>query len=240
MLKHDFTPQEIAIGLQEEAQVWERLLYTTGGALELSKCFYYIIAYDFNKNGVPVLLTPEAMPDTQISLTNGSDPTPILINQKDANTAHVTLGVRPDPSGGTGDQSDFCFDRSGQIGEGVNHSFMTRNEALMGYRHIWLPSVGYALAAWPLNANQLHRVAVNSNNAFISKMGFCQKTCRKIIFGSKAFGGFGLTSLADFQGVNQTCLMVQHIRLMDSVGKMLLIGYSWAQLFCGVSFQILG
>jgi hypothetical protein len=107
MLKHDLTSEEIALGLQEETQVWECLLYTTGGALELSKCFYYIIAYDFHKNGAPVLLAPEDMPGIQILLTSGSDPAPIIINQKDANTAHVTLVVRPDPSSSTGNQSDF-------------------------------------------------------------------------------------------------------------------------------------
>jgi hypothetical protein len=239
MLATEYSPQQIAEGMQEEAQVWERLLYTTGGALELSKCFYYIIAWDFNKHGAPILLNPTAMPNTQISITSGSDPTLIPIEHKDASTAHVTLGVRPNPSGDTEDQGNFCFDRSGQIAEGVRHSKMARSEALMGYRHIWLPSVGYALAAWPLHAKQLHRVAIASNNAFIPKMGFCRSTCRHIIFGSKAYGGFGLTSLSDFQGVNQTTLFVQHIRLMDSVGKMLRIGYSWAQLFCGVSFQIL-
>ena len=70
-------------------------------------------------------------------------------------------------------------------------------------------------------------------------MGFCCKTSRKLIFGSRAHGGFGLTPLFDFQGVNQATLLVQHLRLMDSVGKMLLIGYAWNQLFSGVSFQLL-
>jgi hypothetical protein len=37
----------------------------------------------------------------------------------------------------------------------------------------------------------------------------------------------------------QATLLGQHLRLMDSVGKMLLIGYSWAQLFMGISFQLL-
>jgi hypothetical protein len=63
-------------------------------------------------------------------------------------------------------------------------------------------------------------------------MGFCHSTCCHIIFS-------GLTLLADFQGVNQTTLFIQHIRLMDSIGKMLRIGYCWAHLFCSVSFQLL-
>jgi hypothetical protein len=239
MLTEDFSPQQIAEGMQDEAQVWERLLWTTGGALELSKCFYYLIAWDFHKSGAPALLTPAEMPDTEIFITNGADAAHTLIQQTDSSIAHRTLGVWPAPSGCNEEQSRRCMDRSNQIAEGVRHSHMARNEALMGYRHIWLPSVGYALAAWPLTERQLHRISINSNNAFISKMGFCCKTSRKVIFGSRAHGGFGLTPLLDFQGVNQATLLVQHLRLMDSVGKMLLIGYAWTQLFSGVSFQLL-
>ena len=67
MLELEYTPQQIVEGMQDEVQVWERLLYTTGAALELSKCIYYIIAWDFHKNGAPILLSPQEMPDTQIS-----------------------------------------------------------------------------------------------------------------------------------------------------------------------------
>jgi hypothetical protein len=128
--------------MQREAQVWEHLLWTTDSAFKLSKCFYYIIAWDFHKNGVPILLSPQAMPDTQISITSGPDPSPILIEQKDSNSAHVMLGVRPNPSGDTKDQGDSCLSCNNQIAEGVHHSFMACHEALMGHRHIWLPSIG--------------------------------------------------------------------------------------------------
>jgi hypothetical protein len=34
--------EQIAIELEAMAQQWEQLLHSTGGALELSKCFYYL------------------------------------------------------------------------------------------------------------------------------------------------------------------------------------------------------
>jgi endonuclease/exonuclease/phosphatase family metal-dependent hydrolase len=65
MLSDDtITPEDISAGMQFEAQTWERLLWATGGALELSKCFYYILFYDFRKNGTPFLLAPNEMPGT--------------------------------------------------------------------------------------------------------------------------------------------------------------------------------
>jgi hypothetical protein len=70
-------------------------------------------------------------------------------------------------------------------------------------------------------------------------MGFCRNIAHSIMFGSCAHGGHGLTPQTDYQGVNQTTLLVQHLRLMDSIGTMLAIGYSWYQLHCGVSFQAL-
>jgi hypothetical protein len=38
MLLHNYGPAELAAGLQTEAQIWERLLYSTGGQLKLTKC----------------------------------------------------------------------------------------------------------------------------------------------------------------------------------------------------------
>jgi hypothetical protein len=41
--------------LHESAQHWEQLLYSSGGALELKKCFYYYICWIFNEHANPVL-----------------------------------------------------------------------------------------------------------------------------------------------------------------------------------------
>jgi hypothetical protein len=56
MLLHDVDFHDLASGLQTEAQTWERLLYLTGGQLELTKCLYYLMIFDFKPEGTPSTL----------------------------------------------------------------------------------------------------------------------------------------------------------------------------------------
>jgi hypothetical protein len=198
------------------------------------------MSWKFHKNGTPILLSPSEMTPIDIRLTSGDKPNPHRIEHKSVYEAHRTLGVWPSPSGGTVTQFQQSRIRSDMIAEGVRLNPLARNEALMGYRHIWLPSVGYPLTAWGLTDRQLHQVEKNAVNAFLPKMGFSCKTSRAVIFGSQRFGGYGLTRLRDYQGVNQMVLILQHLRLFDSVGKMQHLGYCWYQMFCGTSFPLLG
>ncbi len=46
------------MNLQQMSQTWERLLYSSGGALKLLKCFYYLLHWEWNQ-GLPSL-TPLA------------------------------------------------------------------------------------------------------------------------------------------------------------------------------------
>ena len=41
--------------LQEASQVWEHLLHTTGGQLELSKYAWYLISWYFSPDGLPIM-----------------------------------------------------------------------------------------------------------------------------------------------------------------------------------------
>jgi hypothetical protein len=184
---------------------------------------FYILYYNFHKNGNPYMLSPGQMPSTDITITSGDDLTPPPIAQKACHEAHCTLGVWLTPSRCSEKQGLVCEARSNHIAEGMRLSHMARNEALMGYRHIWLPSVGYALACWPVGTLQLCHIEKQAVNAFLPKMGFSSTSCHAVIFGSRAYRGYGLTCLCNYQGVNQASMLLQHIRLNNSIGKMLLI-----------------
>jgi hypothetical protein len=151
------------------------------------------------------------MPNTTIQLTNGNDPIAQPVTHTSSDVAHRTLGVWPAPSGCNQEQFQQCHSKSNQIAEGVRHGHMGPNEALMGYTHIYLPSVGYALACWPLDAVQLKKLTSSAVNAFLPKMGFCRKMSRNLIFGSKQLQGYGLTPLINYQGVNQTTLLLTRL-----------------------------
>lgn len=44
--------------LEQDTQRWEKLLRVSGGCLELTKCFYYVLAWVFNEKGDAVPQTP--------------------------------------------------------------------------------------------------------------------------------------------------------------------------------------
>jgi hypothetical protein len=52
-LSHEVTARDIASELERDGQTWERLLWTTGGKLELPKCLCYILSYIFDPDGTP-------------------------------------------------------------------------------------------------------------------------------------------------------------------------------------------
>jgi hypothetical protein len=73
------------------AQHWGRLLFTTGGSINLQKSFWYLIAWRW-KNGKPILATiPQAPLD--ISLTSGYNTDPTRLPRIESHSAFRTLGV---------------------------------------------------------------------------------------------------------------------------------------------------
>jgi hypothetical protein len=89
------TAQSIAQQLQSDASIWERLLSATGGKLELTKCFYYILQWEFDNEGVPSHMSKQDLEDSgvkiQIQETRKDQPTEI--KHFDCDEAHRTLGV---------------------------------------------------------------------------------------------------------------------------------------------------
>ena len=48
-------PHTVTSSLQESAQGWKRLFYTTGGKLNLTKCAWYCISWTFTPDGLPII-----------------------------------------------------------------------------------------------------------------------------------------------------------------------------------------
>ena len=50
-----YTTIDMYAETQKTAQWWEQLLYATGSKLELTKCSYYPIIWEFDEEGIPLL-----------------------------------------------------------------------------------------------------------------------------------------------------------------------------------------
>jgi hypothetical protein len=89
--------QQLISNLQTLAQRWEKLLYSTGGALNPSKCFWFLLSWRW-VNGKAVLHTSTTAPgNLQMTSEGGSDL--ITIPRITAGSSFCTLGVHISPSG---------------------------------------------------------------------------------------------------------------------------------------------
>jgi hypothetical protein len=85
------------LGLKQLAQHWERLLFTTVGALNLQKSFWYLITWKW-KGGVPRLANINHSRMT-LALTSGYNTTQEEIPRMALKAAFCTLGIYISPSG---------------------------------------------------------------------------------------------------------------------------------------------
>jgi len=74
------TPAELPQRLNKLAQHWEKLLFASGGRLELKKCFNYIICWKWT-NGIASMMTNAEL-TTKIALTCGNDATTTPLNTR--------------------------------------------------------------------------------------------------------------------------------------------------------------
>ncbi len=134
--------EELLIRLEALSQNWDKLLYSSGGALELSPFFIY---WQW-RNGNLVMLRKKDMTVRQIRLTSGSSLSPIVISHTDVHEPHTTLGVCLARL--LGDMSAHyhkLLEKSIKLATHVFTSNLTRSEAYLAYRASWVPAMLYSL-----------------------------------------------------------------------------------------------
>lgn len=87
--------------LQTRAQTWEKLLYSTGGTLELSKCFTYSVKWKHNKTERHRMSEDQANINIMESILNST----VKVKSKPTNKSHKTLGCYKNPAMLTRDQT---------------------------------------------------------------------------------------------------------------------------------------
>jgi hypothetical protein len=134
--------QPIADDLQATAQQWEELLYGTGGALERSKCFYYLIHWTFDQHANPALSTSMMPPISILSSANGNS---VPIKQLQHDKPHQTLGVLLSPDKSHKAELERLTNKAQEFARQTNSTTLPRSQAAKAYRCIWLGRIQYGI-----------------------------------------------------------------------------------------------
>ena len=224
---------------RHDIQVWNDILWASGGALELPKCSYQLMHWQFTAEGVPILAGGTSGLDLQIDDSHCGNQRQQSISQLSAHSAHKTLGHYMTPSGNQSQQFNILKKKSDAIAMKLLKSPLTRHEAWTYYFAMYLPSIGYPLPMTHFTRDQLHRIQQKALSAIIARCGYNRNTHRAIIFGSTKYGGANFRHLYSIQGAGQVQLFLKFWRTpLSQAGKLLRISVSWLQLAAGISSPI--
>jgi len=87
--------------------------------------------------------------------------------------------------------------------------------------------------------NDLRQIERPAVNAFLPKMGYNRHMPRAVVFAPQESLGCGLRSLQHEQGVQQTMLLIRHLRDNSTLGKSLLVLLRTYQVVAGTRDPIL-
>jgi hypothetical protein len=158
------TPLPVLLKQAEDAtQAWERLLFASGGALELSKCFAYVIYWDLSE-GRHRLIRPDEIANCvvegdhfrgPIGLSYGSDHAGnLLVTEDPCWVGRRTLGVRIAPAGDWTDEFNYRRAQSRELALQIAGSAMAKDTARIGYFMMVCPKLEYPLGATQFTQQQ--------------------------------------------------------------------------------------
>jgi hypothetical protein len=178
-------------------QEWERLLFSTRGVLNLSKCFWFLITWKWV--GSTAKLATIAQSPASLHMTAGINPSTREIHLIESTESFRTLGVIISPSCSTKGSMEKLQQIATAYARNVAGSHLTREETIMSYVQHLLPKLRFQLPALSLSKSQCNKITSIALMAALPKMHMNRNTARSII----ALGGMALPDLYIFQGIDK-------------------------------------
>ena len=231
------------------SQSWERLLFFSGGALEFSKCFAYVLYWDL-EGGTHRLIAPSEIPGC-IEAPDGSLSGPLSLTYGDESTqrhllatespwqGRKMLGVRIAPAGTWTDEFLYRRQQSRDLAMLLAGSTIDADTARVGYHMMVCPMIEYPLTVTQFSQKDCDMIVSPVLRACLSKMGYNQNMPKEVVFGPVELGGLGMHDLFIEQGIRQILALVGHLSQNSVTSKMMLIELQWCQVQAGTSDHLL-
>ena len=231
----DDTISNLQKKLKHDMMKWKELLEASGGKLELSKCFYYILSwkYDDEGNAMPMSIDEQRRECEQITINDNDDELEVRIDQKEVNVAHKTLGCYKAIDGNEVEQIKYLKSKSDKYGYMLKNAKLSRKQANMAFKSIYIPSIKYGLPACSISKNDIAHIQNYTMDKFLPYMGYEHGTARALIHGPTEMGGANVPHLfTEMMGMKLESF-ISHIRADTVLGESMKININYLQLISG-------
>ena len=229
--------EEIIERLQKVAQTWEHLLYLSGGKLNLSKCSWYVMYWQWEK-GRPKLreITPT---DPTIRLKQGSTSSTTTIRRTRLDESTRMLGVHLNPMGDFGHHIEVLRKKADGYATRISSSRLTVRDIRIFHRSIYIPAMRYSLAPIAVDEEVLAGVQHRIIKVMLQKMHVNSNLPTSIRHGPLEMGGLGIYDLRTEAGIEAIKFLRNSIFSGSEPGNLIRINLQYSQLESGVGTPLL-
>ena len=197
--------------MEKIAQNWENILFYSGGALNLKKCSWNMIYWEW-KNGRPQLDRGEQNDHCIQLCTQGKTATPVPIRYMLPNQSNRILGVYLNPMGDFTEQLQVLQQKSDvTMANCAKASRISATNMKIFLRTVYEPAMLYALPAIATNKENMSAVQTRMIATALQKIGASKNTPIAIRHGPYEFGGLNLPDLRTELGISNLKFLWQAI-----------------------------
>lgn len=233
----NFSRVELANHMQAAGQLWEKLLFISGGTLNLSKCSWTMQFWEWT-NGRPSM-APVLASDPSLLMTCGNNPEHHIIRRHKNETEVKGLGVHMNFCGTFSGHARTMKVKFDGLARKLSQSTLSSTLSWKYYNTFYLPSVRYSLPVTSMTPAELHKVQSLMTATILNKLGYNRHYPHAVAFAPPAVFGCGLIDLRLEQGLLQIQSLLDYVGTDQKVGRVMLISLRHLQVEAGVSFDIL-
>lgn len=234
--QHQANLTELLHLIQQDAQYWNDLLFISGGKLELSKCSFHVLRFDFQSDGTP---RPSRDLPPPLILQDAVSGAPIEVSALPIDTPHKILGHWKAPAGSGAKQLKHLSTKAVSVSTLIYTGPFSRHGAKLVYRAKYVSFLSFVLPQCTFTPTQLKKAERVSMPRIIAKCGFFRKTSYALLFAPTDYAGGGFLHWSTIQGEGQIRQFIKHWRTSTEVSAMLRISLAWSQWQAGISTSIL-
>ncbi len=173
--------------IKRMSQLWEQLLFITGGQLELSKCFWVPITWHWTQ-GKPRLVTKHNH-RKELYLHKSETEDLVQIPRKLGTDVEKRLGIYSSCDRKWGQEYKQWKHFSRNFGIRLSKSQVGRMAGYLAYHSIWLANFRYSAPVLGFTISQLDQIQRIIISPCLSQGGYCNKILRAVVYGPAVYGG---------------------------------------------------
>ncbi|MFO0446277.1 MAG: hypothetical protein ACK51L_01300, partial [bacterium] len=200
-------------------QHWERLLFTTGGAINFQKSHWYLMQWLWTQ-GIPRLATARQSP-AMMALHTGGNLIPDAVPRLEPTQGFRTLGVYITPSGRYAEQVKVLRRYAEEFKQLIAVSNLTPAEAYCCLMQYIRPKINYPFPCVSMTETECRRIQAPILEAILPKLHLNRHTPRAVLFAGPRYGGLGIPENYTDLGFGHLQYLTGHLKLGDEVGQLI-------------------